>query len=220
MVPHVDPPLETTPPPEIVVLDNVVEARIIRLTLEPRNAEGYLPLAVRIFHNDSIYWIQTRVKPTVSMLQLLRHLLDEIEKRLRIRLPVSLFHYNIFDMAGGEMLGPDALASGVVGPLLFLYETEFVNAFDRERRVRLITDLIRDIDQAEQKKAAKQIAAQENAGGTSGGTKGGTSESNGQPAPEAVLEAVPEAASAAEKEADVKKRPNVGAYAYWQQMMR
>ncbi len=179
-----------------------MEARIIRLTLEPRNAEGYLPLAVRIFHNDSIYWIQTRVKPTVSMLQLLRHLLDEIEKRLRTRLPVSLFHYNIFDMSGGEMLGPDALASGVVGPLLFLYETEFVNAFDRERRVRLITDLIRDIHQADQKKAAKQAAQQNTA-------------DNGLP----TAEPVPEAASTAE-EAAVKKRPHVGAYAYWQQMMR
>src|SRR5690625_4091424 len=136
------------------------------------------------------------------MLQLLRQVLYEVVKRLRTRLPVMLFLYNIFDLSGGVMQGLDAPTSGSVGPRLFLYEPEVVHAFDRERRVRLITDLIRDIHQADQKKAAKQAAQQNTA-------------DNGLP----TAEPVPEAASTAE-EAAVKKRPHVGAYAYWQQMMR
>lgn len=77
---------------------------------------------------------------------LLHHLLGEIESRGIARLPVNLFYYSIFEMSREMTLMPDLSVEYVAGPVLFLHESEFVNAFDRERRLMLIADMVRQVE--------------------------------------------------------------------------
>lgn len=123
-----------------------VPTRIVQLTVDASGDPSRIPLNVRIFHADTFYWIRARVMPGTSLKGLLSHLIDEIERRKVARLPVNLFHYNIFDMSREITLLPELWVDEIGGTVLYVHESEFINAFDRKRRVELIAGMAKQLE--------------------------------------------------------------------------
>lgn len=122
----------------------IVTTRVVRMDVKGIGGadEVRQPLDVRIFHRDTIYWIRTRVVPQLTLKVILFHVIDEIERRGVGSLPVNLFHYSTFDLAREIPLLPDLIVEAVGARVLFVHESEFVTAFDRNRRVELIADMV------------------------------------------------------------------------------
>jgi hypothetical protein len=124
-----------------------VATRVVQLDLTGEaGGDGRRSLGVRIFHLDIIYWIRTRVVPGVSLKGLLQHLVDEIAAREIAELPFNLFHYNIFDLSREMHLLPALTVEDIAGPILYVHETEFLNAFDRTRRLELVAHAVKQIE--------------------------------------------------------------------------
>jgi hypothetical protein len=126
-----------------------VTTRVVRLEVQGVGGadEVRQPLGVRIFHRDTIYWIRTRVVPQLTLKVVLFHVIDEIERREVAALPVNLFHYSTFDLAREIPLLPDLAVEDVGSTILFVHESEFVTAFDRNRRVELIADVVNRLEE-------------------------------------------------------------------------
>ena len=109
-----------------------------------KRAPRHVPMAVRVFHRDTIYWVRARIVPKVMWVTLLEYVLDGIHSKSRSRLPRDPYSYTYYDMDDQALLGPlDPVADGVAAEILFIHKSEFVNAYDDMRRARLIADLLR-----------------------------------------------------------------------------
>lgn len=104
----------------------------------------YVPMRLRVFDRDTIYWVTAHLDPTLIWATLLEHLIKGIRSKTGARLPQDPFTYTYYNMDLQELLTPaESIAYACYDEILFIHKSEFVTAYDDARRARLVTDLLR-----------------------------------------------------------------------------
>ena len=113
----------------------------------PIGQQGHLiPLPIRIFYNDTIYWISARVNTQLTWSALLGQLLKALHKHHDIKLPLDPATYYVFNMYEEEALSPtDPVVEALDSEIIFMHQSEFERVLDKRRRAILVARMVRSI---------------------------------------------------------------------------
>ena len=101
-------------------------------------------MSVRIFYQDTVYWISARVSPILSWISLLEYLLLELNEQKNGCLPQQPFSFYALDMNRNNPLHPfEPVYGAAYHEILYIHESEFDNAFNKHRRAILVSDMLK-----------------------------------------------------------------------------
>lgn len=101
------------------------------------------PFVLCIFYNDTAHWVAAHVNPQITWFVLLEHLLAVLGRDPALKLSRDPGMYSVFDMREEEMLSmSERVMEFRSGQVLYIHESEFVNAYDRDRRAALVADML------------------------------------------------------------------------------
>lgn len=118
--------------------------RLVSLKYTSSGSGDRVPLDVIIFYDDTVYRVLARVRPTLSWLGLLDALLRVIREDINERVPHTLFRYFVYNLKYARALETDEeIGASDTGCVLYLHDSEFRNAVDKQRRAVLVLDMIK-----------------------------------------------------------------------------
>lgn len=119
--------------------------RVVTASITAGSNDTYLPMSVRIFYQDTVFWISARVSPTLSWLSLVEYLILELNEQKSGWLPEQPFSFYALDMNRNNPLHPfEPVYGAAYHEILYIHESEFENAINRHRRAILVSDMLKN----------------------------------------------------------------------------
>lgn len=125
---------------------DLTPTRVVDLDAIDAGEGAYMPMRVELLAGVNLVRVRARVRPVISWLDLFDHIFRELKEHPVGAMPLDVLSYTLVDVRARQRFAPiERVTQRYCNHVLGIHQTEFNGALNRDRRMRLVVDMLQEL---------------------------------------------------------------------------